>query len=212
MQIVSLKVENRDNSLKAAQVREQGLIPGECYGSGKDNASIQMEYQSFRKAYIQAGDNTIIELDIAGTKHPVLVHDVQFDPIHDTVTHVDFKFVDMKVEVVANIPVHLVGESPAVKNMGGTLVQNLHELEVKCLPSDLPHEFEVDVTVLEDFHSAIHVSDVAISDKVEILNSLEQTIATVAAPRAEEEPEDVPGELVEPEVIGEKKEEESSEE
>ena len=201
MQIVSLKVENRDNSLKAAQVREQGMIPGECYGSGKDNASIQMDYQSFRKAYIQAGDNTIIELDIAGTKHPVLVQHVQFDPILDTIKHVDFKFVDMKVEVVANIPVHLVGEAPAVKNMGGTLVQNLHELEVKCLPSDLPQEFEIDVTVLEDFHSAIHVSDVAISDKVEILNSLEQTIATVSAPRVEEEPE----------VIGEKKDEESEE-
>ena len=66
MQIVSLKVDNRDKSLKVAQVREQGMIPGECYGSGKDNASIQMEYQSFRKAYITAGDNTIIELDIDG--------------------------------------------------------------------------------------------------------------------------------------------------
>lgn len=211
MQIVSLKVENRNNSLRAAQVREQGMIPGECYGSGKDNASIQMDYQSFRKAYIQAGDNTIIELEIDGTKHPVLVQDVQFDPVHDTIKHVDFKFVDMKVEVVANIPVNLIGESPAVKNMGGTLVQNLHELEVKCLPADLPHEFEVDITSLVDFHSAIHVSDVAISDNVEILNSLEQTIATVAAPRAEEEPEEAPEGFVEPEVIGEKSEEGSEE-
>lgn len=199
---VSLKAQKRSG--KASQVRAGSFVPAECYGVGKDNLSIKMNYQDFRKAYIKAGDNTIIELDVDGDVNPVLVHDVQFDPIKDTVTHVDFKYVDMTVEVVANIPVVLTGVSPAVKEQAGVLNQTLAELEVKCLPADLPHEFVVDISSLVDFHTVIHVSDVEVPEKVEILNAPEQTVVTVSAPRAEEEPEQAP-EMEEPEVIGEEK-------
>jgi len=199
---VSLKADKREMSITADMLRVGNKIPAECYGGGKDNVSIQLDYQAFRKAFIKAGENTLIELDVDGSVEPVLVQEIQFNPVTDKITHVDFVFIDMKKEVTTNIPVYTEGVAPAVRDMGGILTLNLTEIEVKCLPADIPHEFVVDVSVLDDFHSAIHVSDLNVPEGVELLNELEQTIATVAPPRAEEE-EELDPEEAEAEAIAE---------
>ncbi len=187
METIDLAVQKRDTEHTAQAVRDSGMIPGICYGAGEENQPVQVEYQIFRKCYKVAGENTVIDLDIAGKKHKVLVHELQWDPVFGDITHIDFKYIDMKKPVVTHVPVVTEGESPAVKDLAGILTMGLTEIEVKCLPADIPHEFIINIEALEDFHSAIHVSDVTAPEGVEILSDLERTIATVSAPRVEEE-------------------------
>ncbi len=187
MDQVTLKVQMRDAETKAKALRRKGLLPAEYYGKGVKNLSIQMDYQSFRRMYRHAGDNTLIDMDIEGQgKKKVLVQNVDYDPVSGEFIHVDFINVDMDVKVTANVPVVLEGTAPAVKEQGGILTQNLDEIEIRCLPANLIHEVKLSVESLVDFHSAIHVSDIKLDDKIEILTDPSITIATVSAPRSEE--------------------------
>lgn len=169
---------------KNAVIRAEGNIPAVCYGAGKESSTVVVTESDFLKAYRIAGENTVVELDIAGTKENVLVYDMQLHPITGKVQHVDFLFVDMNKPVIAPIPVEFVGKSAAVEMLGGVLNETLTEIEVEALPGDLPHVIEVDITALEDFNSVIHVSDVKVPANVSIYTDGELTIATVSAPRA----------------------------
>ena len=186
MDVVALNAEARTKEDVAKHLRWEDRLPAEVYGAGKENVSVHMDYQDFRRAYIAAGENTVIDLTISGTPRKVLVQGVDFHPVSGKMTHVDFMNVDMDKKVTTNIPLEFVGVSPAVKDLAGTLMTNLSEVEVTCLPGDLIHSIEVDISVLEDFHSAIHVSDLKVPSTVEILEDMDRTIATVAAPREEE--------------------------
>lgn len=189
METIALKVQKRTADTPAFKVRQEGLIPAICYGAGKENMEVVMPYQDFRKAYIKAGENTLIDLDVDGTKHKVLVHEVQMDPLYSTIMHVDFHLVNMKEKVDTHVPVTITGTSPAVKDHSGVLNVALDEIEVRCLPSDIPHEFVVDISVIEDFHTAIHVSDLKAPQGVEIMNDPELTVVSVMAPTVQEEVE-----------------------
>lgn len=195
METISLKVESRDPQKEvAADLRRAGMLPLECYGHSHDNLHFKVAYQDFRRVYIKAGESTIIELDIDGeTKKKVLVQDVSYHPVTDKITHVDLKMISMKEKLTTYIPVVFEGEAPAIKELGGVLLQNLDEIEVRCLPGDLIHEIKIDITGLAEFHDSIKVSDLKLGDKVEILTDLEQPIVSVAPPR-EEEPEPVAAE------------------
>lgn len=171
---------------KPKVIRTTGAIPAVYYGNGITPTSLQVDYQSFRKVYEKAGGNTIIELGLDGKKTPVLVHDIQFDPVSDAISHVDFIHVDMTQEVSTTVKIAVVGVSPAVKNLGGVLDIHKHEIKIKCLPKDLIHSIEVDITPIVDFHTAIHVSDLKIPSSIKVLDKPEDTIATVVPPRAEE--------------------------
>ncbi len=202
MEKIELKVQKRDLTVPAKSVRKLGFVPGICYGAGKENVAIQVEYQVFKKAYIQAGENTIIELDVDGTKHNVLVHELQIDPIYNTASHVDFMILNMKEKVDTNVPVVVVGEAPAVKEQGGTLNLVMQEIAVRCLPGDIPHEFTVDISGLADFHSVIHVSDLVVPANVEIMSDADQTVVNIAAPAsASDAPELTPEELEKAAII-----------
>ncbi len=185
MENIALNAQKRSTDIPAKVLVSQGLIPGICYGSGKENIAIQADYQEFRKVYKQAGENSIVELNVDGEKHNVLIHDLQIDPIYNTARHVDFLLVNMKEMIDTSVPVVIVGEAPAVKELGGTLNLALQEVEVRCLPGNIPHEFNVDVTGLLDFHSSIHVADLVVPKDVEILTDKDITIVNVAAPAAE---------------------------
>ncbi len=192
MDQANLTVQTRDKAVKAKDIRKSGLIPGEFYGSGAENQSFQVDYQTFRRLYRKAGENTVINLTVEGGKDAkALVHRVDYHPVTDDIEYVELINVRMDQEVTTNVPVHLEGTAPAVKEMAGVLIQNLDEIEIRCLPGDLIHEVVLDISSLVDFHSALHVSDIKVSDKIEILTDSELTIATVSAPR-EEEPEEAP--------------------
>lgn len=215
MDTITLEVNTRDAG-SAREIRSQGDIPCNYYGKGKDNQTFAVDYQTFRRIFQKAGGNTVIELDIDGKeKTNVLIHDVDFDPVTDKYTHIDFKFVDLDKEVTTAVPLVAVGESRAVREEGGTLMQNRDSLIVKCIARIIPHQIEFDISSLEDFHSSIHIEDIKLPEGVEAVDDVKLTIATVVAPRAEEE-ETTPaeGEVAEgaaPAEEGESKEEPKAE-
>ena len=187
MDMITLEVKTREAG-SAREIRTQGEIPCNYYGFEKENQVFVVDYQTFRRIFEKAGGNTVIELDIDGKeKINVLVHDVDYDPVSDEYTHVDFKFVDLDKEVTTDVPLIAIGESKAVRDEGGTLMQNRDTLTVKCIARIIPRELEFDITVLEDFQSSIHVSDIKLPEGVVSVDDEGLTIATVIAPMAEEE-------------------------
>lgn len=179
------------------QLRKQNILPGVVYGHGFDSTPLEMNEKEFKKAFKQAGENTLVSLQVEGQTIPVIIHDVQMHYLKDHPIHVDFYAVKMDEKLKARIPLHFVGESAAVKELGGVLVKNLFEIEVECLPVDLPHFFEVDISSLNTFEDAIRVSNIKVPEKVKVLAPADELIANVAAPRSEEELKSLEAEVVE---------------
>lgn len=184
---IVLDVQVRDVKVSPNYLRKQNKIPAVFYGDKEKSMALQVDYQTFRKAYERAGGNQVIELNIDGKKKPVLVHDVQYNPLSDNFSHIDFVHVNMNVEVKAMIPVVVVGTAPAVKNLGGILTTLRHELEVKCLPKDLPQNLEVDVSGLEQLHSSVHLKDVKLPSGVVLTGNLEDAVVTISVVKEEVE-------------------------
>jgi len=123
MSIISIKANVRElGGRKTDALREQGIVPAVMYGFETEPANIKMDRNEFNKLYDQAGYSSIINLEIDGATHPVLIQDMQRNPLTDFVSHVDFRRIDMSKKVETSIRIELVGESPAVKDLGGTLV------------------------------------------------------------------------------------------
>lgn len=171
---------------KANKLRSQDLIPAVMYGNKIAAENIAVNYNEFKKVYAKAGESALVELEVSGKKLNVLIHDIQLAPMSGKVTHIDFFQVNMKEEVETEIPLEFVGEAAAVKALGGVLVKNLDAISVKCLPSDLPEKYEIDLSMLATFDDVIAVKDLKISDKIEIMIDGETVIAMVSAPRSEE--------------------------
>ncbi|MEK7504105.1 MAG: 50S ribosomal protein L25 [Patescibacteria group bacterium] len=186
---------------KVKALRKSGLTPAVVYGKKTKTESIQVNTKEFVKLFSQIGESTLIYLG----DRPTLVRDVTYDAVTGLPLHVDFLQVDLKEKVKANVPVKLIGESPAEKEKLGVLVQQLEEIEVEALPTDMPEHIEVDVTILAEVDQAIHVKDLKISSKVEVLSDGGQIIAKIE-PMAKEEPvavaevEAVPADTVAPAV------------
>lgn len=171
---------------KVKKMREGDLIPAVMYGNKIAPQNLAVNYIDFKRVYDKAGESALVEIELAGKKHNVLIHDTQLAPMSGKITHIDFFQVNMKEEVETEIPLEFVGEAPAVKALGGVLIKNMDEISVKCLPSDLPEKYEIDISSLATFDDVISVKDLKISDKVEILLDGETVIALVSAPRSEE--------------------------
>ncbi|MEK7127067.1 MAG: 50S ribosomal protein L25 [Patescibacteria group bacterium] len=202
MQSVLLAVQNRGQELNAKKAVSMGKIPAVCYGKGLKERSFMMDYQVFRKVFRQAGENTILELDVEGKeKLNVLVHDVQQDPVSEKIIHVDFINVKMDEVIRTNIPVVVVGVAPAIKELGGILMHRLDEIEVKCLPKDLVHNIEVDVSSLVDFRTSIRVKDLIIPAGITVMSGQDEVVATVVAPTKIEEEVPVVAAAVEGEAV-----------
>lgn len=186
-QSLVLEVQERTPDQKASMLRKMAKIPAEYYGTGKQNLHFAADYQRFRKLYQHAGENTIVHLSCGSKQLPVLICDVQFDPVTDLISHVDFKHVDMDKEVYAKVKVVVVGSAPAVKNLGGVIEITKHFIEIKCLPKDLIHEIQVDVSGLELINASVHIRDLKISDAIKVQADVGEVVVKVAAPRKEEE-------------------------
>lgn len=168
-------------------VRAEGMIPAVVYG-GKESFNIKMAKVPFDKLFRLAGESTLVDLVIDEKKTiPVLIHDFQRHPVTSEFDHVDFYEVDMKKEIVTKIELHFIGEPPAVKEMGGTLVKNMTTIEIKCLPGDLIHSVEVSLAGLNTFEDSIHVKDLPISPNVKVLTPADSLVAKVVEQKAEVE-------------------------
>lgn len=188
MERPTLKAEKRDLLGKHVKyLRAEGKTPAVVYGHGVEPVSIVINRNEFDKVYRYAGMNTVVILDLGTEKRNVLIHEPQLDPLTSDYQHVDFYQVRMDEKTTAEVPLHFVGESDAVKELEGTLITNLTDVEVECLPLDLPHNITVDISVLKTFDDAIHVKDLKVAANVEILTDAEEVVALVNPPRSEEE-------------------------
>jgi large subunit ribosomal protein L25 len=180
MELLVLEAKIRNVNGKAKELRAQNLIPAVCYGRGFENRSLEVGYQAFRKVFKETGSSQVLNLSVDGQKIPVLVHEVGYNPMTDRFDHVDFLQIDMKVMVTAMVPVEVEGLSPAIKNFNAVVTIVKHEIEVKCLPMDIPHEIKVDVSKLENPGDSFHISDLKLGSKVEILDDPEETLVSIS--------------------------------
>lgn len=184
MDKIQLKASSRDTKTNLKKLRAQGEVPAVLYGHNVKNISLMVKKTDFDKAFKKAGESTIINLITDdGTLHPVLIHDVQLHYLTSEPIHADFYQVSMTEKLKAKVVLEFTGEAPAVKTLGGVLVKVLSEVEVQCLPADLPHNIPVDISSLIDFQSTIHVKNLSIPDKVQILTPADETVAKVQPPR-----------------------------
>jgi large subunit ribosomal protein L25 len=226
---VTLTAEQRERHGKEQikKLRREGKVPGIVYGRHvEEPIPIELdEREVFHLAHgTHAGslESIVIDLEIKSgrkkVKHPALIKEVQTDPLRGIVLHIDFNEISLTEKIHTRVPILHTGECKGEKT-GGILEQVIREIEISCLPGDMPEAITVDVTELE-LHQAIKVGDLHIGANVEVLTDRSQPVFTVIVPRAvaAEAAEEVPaGELVEeaaaePEVIGEKKPEKEAEE
>ena len=188
MERQTLEAYNRTELKKGAsnRLRRQGWIPAVIYGSHEPK-TVSVPQNEFEKKFHSVSENTIITLKLGKEKHDVLVKDYQEDTIRGFITHIDFYEIEKGKVLRTNIPVHVNGTPAGVKE-GGLLEERLHEIEVECVPADIPEYFELDIAVLQ-VGDALHVSDLPDLEGVKVLNSEEQTIALVAMTREEVEEE-----------------------
>jgi large subunit ribosomal protein L25 len=173
---------------KTYRLRNEGVIPAVVYGVGTDPINVEVAHNEFAKTFKTAGESTIVELSVDGGRAlHVLIQDTQTDPLRDEYTHADFRAVDMSKKIEAEVKLSFVGESPAVKGLGGTLVHPMDEIRVRALPGDLVSHIDVDIARLASFDDQILVKDLPVPSGMEVLEDADATVALVAAPRSEEE-------------------------
>src|SRR4030066_1223094 len=152
---------------KVKGLRKSGIIPANIFGKEVKSEAIELMLTDFEKVFSQTGETGLIELIVDNKKNPVLVHNVQKDPVSDSFLHVDFMKVDLKKKVSAEVPVELINESPAEKQGLGTVVQYVDEVEVEALPTNLPEKFEIDLTKLNQVDEAIYIKDLGKLENVD---------------------------------------------
>jgi large subunit ribosomal protein L25 len=157
------------------------------YGNGIEAQSLKLKAAEFVKVFAAAGESNLIKLDTGAGAVNVLVKSIQKNPLKNFINHVDFYQVNMKEKVNTEIPLHFIGESKVVKEMGGMLNKEINAIEVECLPSDLVDHIDVDVSVINTFDDVIKISDLNIPKGLEISADAETIVAMVMRPKVEEE-------------------------
>ncbi len=190
MEKITLKAKARKEvGRKVKLLRKEGILPANIYGKKIKSESIQITLPDFREVYKKAGETGLIYIEVEGNKEakPVLVANIQRDPVSDATLHIDFHQVDLKEKIGAKVPVELTGESPAEKQSIGTVVQYLSEVEVEALPTDLPEKFVVDISALIEVDQSLFVKDIKVDkSKVEIKTDIESILVKVEPPQKEE--------------------------
>src|SRR3989441_5291403 len=221
-EIVISATNRADRGKNAARrLRRQGLVPGIVYGGKEENLAVAVDPKALQKVLrSEAGRNAILKLDIAGHGATnAILKSWQVDPIRESFLHADFYRIAMDVAIRVTVPIHVVGEARGVKVDAGILELVVREIEVECLPGDIPERIDVDVTDL-GINQSLRVSDIPAPAKVKVLEAADQVVVHVVSVKEEEAPAAAAAPVVEgeaaapaaePEVIkkGKKEEEEA---
>ncbi|MEA3328842.1 MAG: 50S ribosomal protein L25 [Candidatus Omnitrophota bacterium] len=217
MERVQLETETRKDIGKEAarKLRKAGLVPVVCYGAGEKTLNLTIKLHDLTEVLHTArGENVIIDLKIGGkggkTK-TVIVKDMNHDPMKGDIRHVDFQHISLTKQIKVKVPIHTKGESPGIKE-GGILEHILWEIEIECLPAQIPERMDVDISKLA-IGDSVCIKELQIPENIKIIQDPEDLVVQVAAPKAEVVEEVIPGdEITEPEVIKKEEKEEVSEE
>ena len=182
---------------KVRALRREGFVPVHYYGRGMESLTLQASTGMLRKVVDEAGANIPVEVAVEGTDGSDIcfVREVQWHPVNGSLLHVDFMRVDITERVTAEVPITLIGQSEAVRELGGVIIQPFQTLPVEALPLDMPKEVIVDVTPLVMFGDAVRVGEIELEGESEILRDDDDLLVTVQEPRIEIEEEVVDEEL-----------------
>lgn len=211
MDITATKRSVSGKGLEA--LRTSGKIPAVVYGPKQEPVSITLDRRDFEKVFKAAGESTVVTIALDGTQIPALIHDVDHDPVTNVVRHADFYAIVKGQKVKVQIPLEFVGDAPAAK-AGANIVKTMYEIEVEADPMNLPHNLEVDLTVLTEVGAQVLASDIKLPAGVTLETDGEEVVAL--ATQANEEVLDEPVAAVDMTQIGTsvergKKEEEEGE-
>lgn len=170
------------------KLRRQRIIPAVIYGHNQPSRSVTLDVGAFEATYKLAGATSLVDVSV-GTTAPakMLIHAIQRHPTTGRVTHVDLYQVRMTEKLEADIELHFIGESPAVKEQGGIFLRTMDKVKVNCLPADLVPSIDIDISALKTFDDRIHVSDLIVPPGLTLMEKGEEVVASVTAPRSEEE-------------------------
>lgn len=164
---------------KVKQLRQSGQLPGNIFGRKVKSTAVTVPMVDFNQVYAQAGETGLVELTLAGEKRPVLIQNVQLHPVTELPLHVDFRQVDLKEKIKANIPIEISGMAPAVDQKLGVLLTLIDEIEVEAYPADLPDKIAVDVSLLAQVNDLIKVSDIKLPSGVTVVTLPETEVVKI---------------------------------
>jgi large subunit ribosomal protein L25 len=167
---------------KVRALRREGAIPANIYGNKIDSVAVQVDAEEFRHLLKEHGRRELVYIQINGDERPVFIRDIQRNPVTDQVLHIDFLQISLTETVRLDVPIHLVGKSPAVVDLAGILTHTLSQIQVEALPMAIPSLIEVDVSGLVELQQSLHVSDIAPIEGVTFLSDAEMVVARVDAP------------------------------
>ena len=209
MNIRELSVERREAVGKGAvgRLRRSGLVPAVLYGGGNAPMALAVSpVEVQRTIHRHGGGGVLVNLKLAGDAEPrtAVVRELQYDPVRDTLVHIDFQAVRMDEQITVEVPIHVIGEAAGVKEQSGVLALLMRAVEVSCLPSLIPDRIDVDVSALR-IHDVATVADLQLPQGVRVTVPSSQPVATVAPPMAEEVVATAAAPAAEPEVVTERK-------
>ena len=209
MNIRELSVQSREAVGKGAvgRLRRQGLVPAVLYGGGSAPVTLAVIPADVQRTLQGHGaGGVLVNLRLPGNGEPrtAVVRELQYDPVRDTLIHIDFQAVRMDEEITVEVPIHAVGEAAGVKEQSGVLALLLRTVEVSCLPSLIPERIDVDVSALR-IYDVVTVASLQLPEGVRVTTPASQPVATVAPPMAEEVVATAAAPAAEPEVVTERK-------
>lgn len=208
--LTATKREEKGKKLK--KLRESGVLPAVVYGPKDEATPMSLKMSDFEKLYRDAGESTIIDLKGLGDDKEVLIHDVAYDPVLSTPIHVDFYAIERGKKLQLGVAIEYIGEAPISKK-GGVITKVIHEIEVECLPRNLPQHIEVDISDITEFDQQIQIKDLVLPEGIDVLNDPEDVIvvSSEVVEEVEEVPEEVDMDAIEVEHKGKEEESEGGE-
>jgi large subunit ribosomal protein L25 len=204
---LTLKKRSEHGTRPVRRLRMTGQVPGVVYGQDMESLAVSVNQRELNRIlHSKQGEHALVTLRLdegKGWEKPALVHAVQHHPVDGHVTHVDFHAILLTKEIKVKVPIVLIGEPEGVKQEGGVLEHFLRDVEVECLPTEIPAGVECDVSGMK-IGDTIHVKDLTPPKTAKIITELEAAVASVQKPK-EEKPEEEAASPAEPEVLREKK-------
>ena len=177
---------------RSRRLLREGKLPAIVYGHNTEATPITLDKLEFQKVFVKSGRTHLVDLAIDGRTEKVLVREIQTHPRRLGPIHVDFYQVNLQEKIEVEVPVHLVGESAAVKRGDADILQPMHSVRVECLPSDIPEAFEIDITPLEEIDMELRVAELKVPQGVTVLDEPDQLLVKIVPKRELKVEEEIP--------------------
>ncbi len=182
-----LEAQKRDGTIELSDLRKAGKMPAVFYGKKTASTPIAISQGDFLKVWRTAGESAVVTIKAGTESVDTLIHDVDIDPVTESVRHADFYVFEKGKKLEVSVPLEFDGISPAVKDLGGILIKALHELKISADPQHIPHEIKVDISSLEAMDSVIKAADLKLPAGVDLIENPEEIVAAITKPKEEVE-------------------------